>query len=46
MRNTLRARRLERRRAELVMVAAVIAGLWSWMSGTVVVMVLQPLLGV
>ena len=46
MRNTLRARRLERRRGELVMVATVIAGLWSLMFGTVVVMALQALLSV
>jgi hypothetical protein len=46
MRNTLRARRLHGRRAELVMVATVIAGLWSLMSGTVVVMALQALLSV
>jgi uncharacterized protein DUF6949 len=46
MRNTLRGRRLERRRGELVMVATVIAGLWSLMSGTVVVMALQALLSV
>jgi hypothetical protein len=44
MRNTLRGRRIERRRAEFVMVATVIAGLWSLMSGTVVVMALQVLL--
>lgn len=46
MRNTLRGRRLERRRAEFVMIATVIAGLWSLMSGTIVVMALQALLGV
>jgi len=46
MRNTLRGRRLEHRRAEFVMVATVIAGLWSLMSGTVVVMALQALLNV
>jgi hypothetical protein len=46
MRNTLRGRRLERRRAEFVMIATVIAGLWSLMSGTVVVMALQALLSV
>ena len=46
MRNTLRAQRIERRRAEFVMVATVIAGLWSLMSGTVVVMALQALLSV
>jgi hypothetical protein len=46
MRNTLRGRRLEQRRAEFVMIATVIAGLWSLMSGTVVVMALQALLSV
>jgi len=46
MRNTLRGRRLERRRPEFVMVATVIAGLWSLMSGTVVVLALQALLRV
>ena len=46
MRNTLRGRRIEGRRAEFVMVATVIAGLWSLMSGTVVVMALQALLSV
>ena len=45
MRNTLRGRRIEGRRAQFVMVATVIAGLWSLMSGTVVVMALQALLG-
>ena len=44
MRNTLRGRRIEGRRAELVMISTVIAGLWSLMSGTVVVMTLQVLL--
>lgn len=46
MRNTIRGRRLERRRAEVVMLATVIAGLWSLMSGTVVVLTLQALLNV
>ena len=46
MHNTLRGRRLEGRRAEFVMAATVIAGLWSLMSGTVVVMALQALLSV
>ena len=46
MRNTLLGRRIERRPAQFVMVATVIAGLWSLMSGTVVVMVLQALLRV
>ena len=44
MRNTLRARRAEGRRTEIVMVATVIAGLWSLMSGTVVVLALQAVL--
>jgi len=38
MRNTVRGRRIERRRFEFVMMATVIAGLWSLMSGTVLVM--------
>ena len=46
MRNTLRGRRIEGRRAEIVMVATVIAGLWSLMSGTVVVLALQALMNV
>ncbi|EJW12410.1 hypothetical protein A33M_2101 [Rhodovulum sp. PH10] len=41
MRNTVRGRIIERRRFEFVMVATVIAGLWSLMSGTVVVMAVQ-----
>lgn len=41
MRNTLRGRRIENRRFEFVMLATVLAGLWSLMSGTVVVMVLR-----
>ena len=46
MRNTVRGCRLEGRPAEFVMVATVVAGLWSLMSGTVVVMALQALLSV
>jgi hypothetical protein len=46
MRNSLRGRRMERRRPEFVMVSTVIAGLWSLMSGTVVVLALQALLSV
>jgi hypothetical protein len=46
MRNTVRGRRIEHRRVEFVMVATVIAGLWSLMSGTVVVMALQALFSV
>lgn len=41
MRNTLRGRRLEQRRFEFVMLATIIAGMWSLMSGTVLVMVLR-----
>ncbi len=46
MRNTIRGRRIEGRRTEIVMVATVIAGLWSLMSGTVVVLALQTLFSV
>jgi hypothetical protein len=46
MRNTLARAPARARRAEFVMVATVIAGLWSLMSGTVVVMALQALLSV
>ena len=41
MRNTLRGRRIERRRFEFVVMATVIAGFWSLMSGTCVVMTLK-----
>lgn len=41
MRNTIRGRRIERRRFEFVMIATVIAGAWSLMSGTVVVMAFE-----
>lgn len=41
MRNTVRGRRIERRRLEFVMLATVLAGFWSMMSGTFFVMVLQ-----
>ena len=37
MRNVVRGRRIQRRRFEFVMLATVIAGFWSMMSGTVVV---------
>ena len=36
MRNTIRGRRIEGRRFEFVMLATVIAGFWSLLSGTVV----------
>ena len=41
MRNSVRARRIERRRGQMVMAATVIAGLWSLISGTVVVMAFE-----
>jgi hypothetical protein len=44
MRNTLRGRRFDHRPPVFVMVATVIAGLWSLMSGTVVVMALTALI--
>jgi hypothetical protein len=44
MRNSVRGRRIERRRARMVMVATVIAGLWSLMSGTVVVMAFEAVI--
>jgi hypothetical protein len=46
MRNSLRGRRVERRRVEFVMLATTIAGMWSFMSGTIVVTALQALLNV
>lgn len=41
MRNTLKDDTKHRRRAEFVMMATVLAGFWSLMSGTVVVMTLR-----
>ncbi len=41
MRNTLLGVRLERRRVEFVMMATVIAGFWSMMSGTFFIMTLR-----
>jgi hypothetical protein len=43
MRNTLRGRLLEQRRFEFVMAATVLAGFWSLMTGTVVVMAITAL---
>jgi hypothetical protein len=43
MRNTIRGRRIEGRRFEVVMLATVLAGIWSMMSGTAVVMLLRGL---
>ena len=41
MRNTLRGRQVESRRVEFVMMATVIAGFWSMMSGTFFLMTLR-----
>ncbi len=41
MRNTLRGARIEQRRLEFVLMATVIAGFWSMMSGTFFVMTLR-----
>ena len=41
MRNTVRGRRLEKRRVEAVMMATVVAGFWAMMSGTVLLSALQ-----
>ena len=41
MRNTIRGRRIEGRNFGFAMMAAVLAGFWSLMSGTVVVMALR-----
>ena len=43
MRNTVRGRLLEHRRFEFVMLATILAGLWSLMSGTVVAMAVETL---
>lgn len=43
VRNTIRNRSVPERRAELVAIATIVAGFWSLMSGTVVVMGLQAL---
>src|SRR4029078_2391929 len=41
MRNTLRGARIERRRFELVMLATILGGFWSLMSGTFFLMTLR-----
>jgi hypothetical protein len=41
MRNTLLGRQIEGRRFEFVMMATIIAGFWSLMSGTFVLMMLE-----
>jgi hypothetical protein len=43
MRNTIRGRLVEDRRFEFVMLATVLAGAWSLMSGTALVMILRGL---
>jgi O-antigen/teichoic acid export membrane protein len=43
MRNTIRGRRIEERRFEFVMIATIVAGIWSLMSGTVVVMAFEQI---
>ena len=43
MRNTIRGARIERRPIQFVMLATILAGFWSLMSGTVVLMVLHAL---
>jgi hypothetical protein len=43
MRNTMRARRLVGRRFEFVMLSTILAGFWSLMSGTVLVMTFHVL---
>jgi hypothetical protein len=46
MHNSVRAQRAERRRVRMVMAAMVMAGLWSLMSGTVVVMAFATIIRV
>lgn len=41
MRNTVRGREIEGRRVEFVAMATIIAGFWSMMSGTFVLMLLE-----
>lgn len=43
MRNTIRGRRIEGRNFVFVMISTVIAGFWSLMSGTVMIMTLAAL---
>src|SRR4051812_41885367 len=43
MRNTVRGSRAQQRRAEFVMLATIVAGFWSMMSGAAVVMALQAI---
>jgi len=41
MRNTVRGRRIEGRRFEFVMLATIIAGLWSLMSGSLLMRLIE-----
>jgi hypothetical protein len=41
MRNTVRGRQVQNRRFEFVMMATIIAGFWSMMSGTFIIMLLE-----
>jgi acetylornithine/succinyldiaminopimelate/putrescine aminotransferase len=43
MRNTIRGRRIEKRRFQYVMLSTILAGFWSMMSGTAVLMALQAI---
>ena len=44
MRNTIRGHAIEGRSFQLVMIATIVAGLWSLMSGTVTIMALVAML--
>ena len=45
MRNTIRGRRIENRRFTFVMIATIIAGIWSLMSGTFLVSMVEAISG-
>ena len=45
MRNTIRGRRIENRHFTFVMIATIIASVWSLMSGTVLVSVVEAISG-
>ena len=44
MRNTIRGRIIEGRSMQLVMIATIVAGLWSLMSGSVAMMAIEAML--
>jgi Family of unknown function (DUF6949) len=44
MRNTIRGRVIEGRSMQLVMIATIVAGLWSLMSGSVAMMAIEAIL--